>query len=152
MLVGDAFGFLDPVYSSGIFLALESGEMAADAIVDGLREGDLSGERLGRFLTEYLQGMETIRKLVYAFYSEDFSFGEFLKANPECQQHIVRDTCTPKPCDVDSLRCSLESLPSVCFERSTAREALTYFWNCQTLGVSPAEPGAYQGLVSRWRD
>ncbi len=36
----------------------------------------------------------------------------------------------------------------MCFERSTAREALTYFWNCQTLGVSPAEPGAYQGLVS----
>ncbi len=35
----------------------------------------------------------------------------------------------------------------MCFERSTAREALTYFWNCQTLGVSPAEPGAYQGLV-----
>ncbi len=89
VLVGDAFGFLDPVYSSGIFLALKSGEMAADAIVDGLREGDLSGERLGRFLTEYLQGMESIRKLVYAFYSEDFSFGEFLKANPECQQHIV---------------------------------------------------------------
>ena len=28
-LVGDAFGFLDPLYSSGILLALKSGEMAA---------------------------------------------------------------------------------------------------------------------------
>ena len=34
------------------------------------------------------------------------------------------------------------------FERSTAREALTYFWNCQTLGVSPAKPGAYRLSVN----
>ena len=32
VLVGDAFGFLDPLYSSGVLLALRSGEQAADAI------------------------------------------------------------------------------------------------------------------------
>ena len=37
----------------------------------------------------------------------------------------------------------------MCFERSTAREALTYFWNCQTLGVSPAKPGAYRLSVKQ---
>ena len=36
VLVGDAFGFLDPLYSSGVLLALKSGELAADAIVEGL--------------------------------------------------------------------------------------------------------------------
>ena len=30
VLVGDAFGFLDPLYSSGVLLALRSGELAAD--------------------------------------------------------------------------------------------------------------------------
>ena len=40
VLVGDAFGFLDPLYSSGVLLALKSGELAADAIVDGLAKGD----------------------------------------------------------------------------------------------------------------
>ena len=34
VLVGDAFGFLDPLYSSGVLLALKSGELAADAIVE----------------------------------------------------------------------------------------------------------------------
>src|SRR5439155_5689500 len=34
VLIGDAFGFLDPLYSSGVLLALRSGEMAADAIVE----------------------------------------------------------------------------------------------------------------------
>mgnify|MGYP003726649885 CR=1 FL=1 len=29
LLVGDAFAFLDPVFSSGIFLALVGGELAA---------------------------------------------------------------------------------------------------------------------------
>src|SRR6478736_5043932 len=42
VLVGDAFGFLDPLYSSGVLLALKSGEMAADAIADGLEKGDTS--------------------------------------------------------------------------------------------------------------
>ena len=37
VLIGDAFGFIDPVYSSGVFLALKSGELAADAIIGGLR-------------------------------------------------------------------------------------------------------------------
>ena len=32
VLVGDAFGFLDPLYSSGVLLALKSGQLAADAI------------------------------------------------------------------------------------------------------------------------
>src|SRR5262245_22504193 len=32
VLIGDAFGFLDPLYSSGVLLALRSGEYAADAI------------------------------------------------------------------------------------------------------------------------
>ena len=39
VLVGDAFGFLDPLYSSGVLLALKSGELAADAVVEGLAGG-----------------------------------------------------------------------------------------------------------------
>ena len=89
VLVGDAFGFLDPVYSTGLFLALKSGEMAADAINEAFERDDLSGEQLGRFGTEFVKGMEAFRKLVYAFYTKEFSFAEFLKRFPECQQGIV---------------------------------------------------------------
>lgn len=89
VLVGDAFGFLDPVYSSGLFLALKSGEMAADAINEALEKEDFSAEQLGRFGPEFVAGMEAIRKLVYAFYTKDFSFARFLKQFPECQQGIV---------------------------------------------------------------
>ena len=89
VLVGDAFGFLDPVYSSGLFLALKSGEMAADTINEALEKEDFSAAQLGRFGTGFVAGMEAIRKLVYAFYTKDFSFARFLKRFPECQQGIV---------------------------------------------------------------
>ena len=89
VLIGDAFGFLDPIYSSGVLLALKSGELAADCINDGLAANDLSGERLGRFGPELVAGMEAIRKLVYAFYEKEFSFAWFLKNHPECAQGVI---------------------------------------------------------------
>lgn len=89
VLVGDAFGFLDPVYSSGVFLALKSGEMAADAIHEAIENNDFSAEQLGKWGPEFLPGMEAIRKLVYAFYSENFSFAKFLKQHPECIDGVI---------------------------------------------------------------
>ena len=89
VLVGDAFGFLDPIYSSGVYLALKSGEMAADSICDALESRDFSAEQLGRFGAEFVSGMEAVRKLVYAFYTKDFSFAEFLKRHPHCRKGII---------------------------------------------------------------
>lgn len=90
VLVGDAFGFLDPVYSSGVMLALKSGEFAADAIHDGLAKGDLSGKQLGRFAAEYVRGMQLIRQLVYAFYDHNFSFAKFSRDYPDLKDYLVR--------------------------------------------------------------
>ena len=89
VLVGDAFGFLDPIYSSGVFLALKSGELAADAINEAFERNDFSANQLGKFAPDLLKGMESIRKLVYAFYSPDFSFATFLKRFPERKNEIV---------------------------------------------------------------
>jgi flavin-dependent dehydrogenase len=89
LLVGDAFGFIDPVYSSGVYLALKGGEFAADAIHDALQRSDLSGSRLGQWQPLYKQGIENFRKLVYAFYAENFSFGMFLKEHPQYKSNMV---------------------------------------------------------------
>jgi flavin-dependent dehydrogenase len=89
VLIGDAFGFIDPVYSSGVFLALKSGELAADTIHQALLEDDLSGKRLSAFAEEYIPGVNALRNLVYCFYNKDFRFSTFLKANPQFKQHLV---------------------------------------------------------------
>ena len=89
VLIGDAFGFLDPVYSTGLFLALISGEMAADAIIEAFDENDFSEAQLGSFGQKFVDGMEAFRKLVYAFYTKEFSFGRFLSEYPEHLGGIV---------------------------------------------------------------
>ena len=89
VLIGDAFGFLDPIYSSGVFLALKSGELAADAIAEAFSKNDFSAAQLGKFGPDFVDGMEAIRKLVYAFYTRDFSFSRFLKEFPSHRQQIV---------------------------------------------------------------
>jgi flavin-dependent dehydrogenase len=74
LLVGDAFCFLDPVFSSGLMLALKSGIAAADAVSDAIAANDFSPARFENYGATLRQGIENMRKLVYAFYDENFSF------------------------------------------------------------------------------
>jgi len=84
VLVGDAHGFLDPLYSSGVLLALKSGQLAADAITDGIAKGDTSAAQLGAWGPEFNRGMDHMRRLVCAYY-DGFSFGAFLRRHPHFQ-------------------------------------------------------------------
>jgi flavin-dependent dehydrogenase len=89
IIIGDAYGFLDPIYSSGVLLALKMAELAADAIHDCFNNGDFSARRLGQFQPMLDNGIESMRKLVHAFYSEGFSFSQFLKKYPEQRVNII---------------------------------------------------------------
>ncbi len=82
VLVGDAFGFLDPLYSSGVLLALTSAGMAADAIGDALAANDPSEARLRCWESEYLKGVQRMRRLVCAFY-DGLNFGKLVRRYPE---------------------------------------------------------------------
>jgi flavin-dependent dehydrogenase len=88
VLVGDAFGFLDPLYSSGVLLALKSGSMAADAVVEGLAKDDLSAAQLGKWEAEFTRGMDRMRRLVCEYY-DGFSFGRFVRKHPEQKGHLT---------------------------------------------------------------
>lgn len=83
VLVGDAGGFIDPIYSSGVFLALRSGLLAGEAVSEGLYSNDVSARQLGKWVEEFDSGVHWIRKLVRAFYTPEFSFGGFMKAFPQ---------------------------------------------------------------------
>ncbi len=88
VLAGDAFGFLDPLYSSGVLLALTSGAMAADAVAEGLEKGDTSEQQLRKWESTFTAGMDRMRRLVVAYY-DGFSFGRFVKKYPH-----LKDTVT----------------------------------------------------------
>ena len=82
VLVGDAFGFLDPLYSSGVLLALKSGELAADAIVEGLKKNDVSQRQLGQWGPTFNEGVDRMRRLVCEYY-DGFSFGGMVRRYPD---------------------------------------------------------------------
>jgi len=81
VLVGDAWGFLDPLYSSGVLLALRSGELAADAIVEGLARDDTSAAQIGKWGPLFNRGVDRMRRLVCEYYG-GFSFGAFVRQYP----------------------------------------------------------------------
>jgi flavin-dependent dehydrogenase len=88
VLIGDAFGFLDPLYSSGVLLALKSGELAADAIVEGLERGDVSAAQIGKWGPMFGRGVDRMRRLVCEYY-DGFSFGQFVRTFPQLKGIIT---------------------------------------------------------------
>jgi flavin-dependent dehydrogenase len=67
ILVGDAFAFLDPVFSSGVFLAMEGAEKAAE-VVDGALRDPGSEKALQRALEKRLRkGMARFAFFIYRF-------------------------------------------------------------------------------------
>jgi flavin-dependent dehydrogenase len=88
VMVGDAFAFLDPLYSSGVLLALRSGELGADAIAEGLERGDTSAAQLGKWGPSFSEGVDRMRRLVCEYY-DGFSFGRFVRAFPELRGRIT---------------------------------------------------------------
>jgi flavin-dependent dehydrogenase len=89
VLVGDALAFLDPVFSSGVMLALKSGVLVAEAIHTGIVEGDLSPARFADYGAAIRTGVENMRKLVYAFYHPSFSFKQVIERYPEAAGDIT---------------------------------------------------------------
>ncbi|WP_394796923.1 NAD(P)/FAD-dependent oxidoreductase [Armatimonas sp.] len=110
VLVGDAFGFLDPLYSSGVLLALKSGQLAADAVVEGLEKGDVSEAQLGKWGPDFNKGVDRMRRLVCEYY-EGFSFGQFIKTYPHLRNTmtdlLIGDLFTER---VDEVWAPMESL------------------------------------------
>jgi flavin-dependent dehydrogenase len=89
VLVGDAFGFLDPLYSSGLMLALTSAGMAADSIADALDANDPSEDRLRSWESAHVKALDRMRFLVCAFY-DGLNFGKLVRKFPD-KKHLITE-------------------------------------------------------------
>jgi flavin-dependent dehydrogenase len=113
VLVGDAFAFLDPVFSSGVFLALKSGEMAADAIHSALVAGDVSAQAFSGYGVALCEHIEKMRKLVYAFYEENFSFAGLVKVHPEVRGDLTDCLIGNLDRDFTALQAAMADIASI---------------------------------------
>lgn len=83
VLVGDAAAFIDPVFSTGIWLAIASGSMAAEAADRALSRGLPAAADFRDYEVVYRRAQNTFRIFLDAFYDENFSAGAFLRDCPE---------------------------------------------------------------------
>ena len=72
MLAGDAAGFIDPVFSSGVFLAVLAGEQAADALQVVLDRPAKRKKLFARYARNINKAMDVYLRFVDAWYSKEF--------------------------------------------------------------------------------
>jgi flavin-dependent dehydrogenase len=70
--VGDAAGFMDPIFSAGVYLAMYSGKLAAQVVLDSLRAGDDGEKRLRAYEREIFRAMRFYWEMVEGFYTTPF--------------------------------------------------------------------------------
>jgi flavin-dependent dehydrogenase len=72
MLVGDAGAFLDPIFSTGVLLAMQSGIEAAKLMSDGIRDGDLTARRFAAWERRLKRRYDHFRRFAVGFYDPAF--------------------------------------------------------------------------------
>ena len=89
---GDAAGFLDPVFSSGVFLALTSAERVADRIHQGLVDGkEADADLQAADDLDYELGFNSMRGFVERFYNKGLVNNMFFAStgNEEIKDNIT---------------------------------------------------------------
>jgi flavin-dependent dehydrogenase len=91
ILAGDAGSFLDPVFSTGVSIAMESGIEAAAELHRALARNDFSASSFAAFSRRQRKRFETFRRFVVGFYTPQFRDVFF---SPEPPKLIFRSVAT----------------------------------------------------------
>jgi flavin-dependent dehydrogenase len=91
ILAGDAGSFLDPVFSTGVSIAMESGIEAAAELHRALARNDFSASTFAAFSRRQRKRFETFRRFVVGFYTPQFRDVFF---SPEPPTLIFRSVAT----------------------------------------------------------
>jgi len=71
LLVGDAAAFVDPLFSTGVLLAIQGAKFAAEHADAALRDGDFSARRFASYQESCVAGMDLFKDLVTEFYAKN---------------------------------------------------------------------------------
>jgi len=72
LAIGDAAGFIDPIFSTGVFLAMRSAELAVDVVMKAFHSQDFSARRFRRYEKQFRRGMATFIPFIRRFYDPAF--------------------------------------------------------------------------------
>ena len=72
LCVGDAVTFVDPIFSGGVFIALRTGQWAAEAILDAFRDGRFTARRFARYERRVWRGVAPLFRFIHKYYEPAF--------------------------------------------------------------------------------
>lgn len=70
--VGDAAGFMDPIFSAGVFLAMWSGKLAAETVTEALNRGESGEHRFAVYEKRVRRGLRFYWRVVENYYTTPF--------------------------------------------------------------------------------
>jgi len=70
--VGDAAGFMDPIFSAGVFLAMWSGKLAVEAVVKALAAGNDGARLLEAYEKRLRKAIKFYWRMVEHYYTQSF--------------------------------------------------------------------------------
>jgi 1H-pyrrole-2-carbonyl-[peptidyl-carrier protein] chlorinase len=79
VLVGDAARFVDPIFSTGVSIALNSSRFASRDIVAGLEHGDLRAAAFDTYSTTIGRGMRNWYEFISVYYRLNVLFTAFIR-------------------------------------------------------------------------
>jgi flavin-dependent dehydrogenase len=72
LAVGDAVAFVDPIFSGGVYIALRTGQLAADAIAAAFAAGDFRRRRFVPYERRVRRGLGPLFKFIHKYYEPSF--------------------------------------------------------------------------------
>jgi flavin-dependent dehydrogenase len=72
LCVGDTVAFVDPIFSGGVFIAMRSGELAAEYIGDALRDGRFQARRFRPYERRVWSGLKPFFTMIHKYYEPAF--------------------------------------------------------------------------------
>ena len=72
LAVGDAIAFVDPIFSSGVFIAMRSAELAAQAILPAFADGRFRARRFAAYERRVWRGVAPFFKFIHKYYEPSF--------------------------------------------------------------------------------
>jgi 1H-pyrrole-2-carbonyl-[peptidyl-carrier protein] chlorinase len=79
VMIGDAARFVDPIFSSGVSVALNSARLAAKDIIAAHREGDFSKSRFTTFETKQRRAVKNWYEFISIYYRLNILFTAFVQ-------------------------------------------------------------------------
>jgi len=89
LLVGDAARFVDPVFSSGVSVAMESAKRAADAIIAALNRKDVRASAFADYERAMRSGVDIWREFILLYYRLPQLFFDLI-SHPDSRSQLTR--------------------------------------------------------------